>query len=129
MKYSESKVWYKKIAKEIVSDILIVFPDSYLYKKYSTLINKYPFESAEYVTNPCGKYSTKNVISKDVYGEPTYVEFEGCQFPIPSQIELYLKHYYGDYMKTPSQETIDRMMNMPHIFKGTLKQYQECIHQ
>lgn len=129
LKNTNSTLWYKRIAKSIISNILMIFSDEYLYEKYSELINKYPFEESEYVTNPCGKYSTKNVLRKEIYGEPVYVDFEGCKYPIPSQIDTYLKHYYGDYMKIPSQETIDRMINSPRFFIGTLKQYQECIHQ
>lgn len=129
LKYSESTVWYKYIVKYMISEALSVFPDSYLYRKYNDLITKYPFESAEFVTNPCGKYSTKNVLRKEIYGTPVFVEFEGKLFPIPAMIDPYLSHYYGDYMKCPSEDIINEMINSPHIFKGTLKQYQECIHQ
>ena len=129
LKYSESSSWYKRIAKELISDFLSVISDKYLYKKYACLINKYPFDLAKFVTNPCGKYSTKNVLPKEYYGVPMYVDFENGKYPIPSQIESYLKHYYGDYMKLPSEDYINKMVNMPRFFKGTLKQFQECIHQ
>lgn len=83
----------------------------YYVKKFDELCERYPYGTAAYISNPSGKYGAKNIFLKDVYGDGQIVNFLDYKIRIPSNVDFYLKQYYGDYMKTPPQEYIDQEMN------------------
>lgn len=57
-----------------------------------------------YVTNYCSKYGIKKqFMEKEVYGEPTEIEFEGYVFWGPKKYKFWLEKIYGDYMKLPNK--------------------------
>ena len=82
---------------------------------HNELCDKIPYDEANYVANPSGKYGTKNIFKKEIYGEGKIVNFEDFKIRIPSEYDFYLKQYYNDYMKTPSKEYIDEHMNKRYI--------------
>ena len=102
---------YKMIFKLQFKLLYNRIKDSKMYdKKFDGLCNRYPYEKANYVMNPSGKYGEKNIFKKEVYGEGKIAKFEDIEVRIPSDVEPYLTQYYGDYMKTPSKEEIDKLM-------------------
>ena len=46
----------------------------------------------------------RGVMSKDVFGKPTPVIFEGHEVLGPEKVEQYLTHLFGDYMQLPPEE-------------------------
>ena len=79
-------------------------------KKFDDLCSRYPYDEANYVMNPSGKYGEKNIFSKDVYGIGQLVVFETIKVIIPDKVDFYLRQYYNNYMETPSKEEIDILM-------------------
>lgn len=75
-----------------------------------------PFDKAEYVMNPCGKYGVRNLFKKEIYGVPQIVKFEHLLLPIPNKFEPYLIQYYKDYMKFPPQSIIEKGLNYKSIY-------------
>lgn len=92
-----------RIRNKVVSLILAPISFENIHKAFDKLAIKYDYESALYVTNPCGKYGLKNVLPKSVYGNGVLYEFENTSFRIPERYHEYLTHYYGDYM-TPLKD-------------------------
>lgn len=90
---------------------LVLQHDSSFVDKMEELCGRYPYETARYVMNPCGKYGAKNIFGKEVYGEGQMVPYLDFEVRVPSKLDFYLKQYYGDYMKTPPKEEIEREMN------------------
>lgn len=84
---------------------------NYYINKFDEICRSNPYEYASYVANPSGKYGVKNIFQKDVYGEGCIVEFMDFKIRIPSQYDFYLKQYYGDYMKYPPEEDIQKIYN------------------
>ena len=82
------------------------FSRKQLRKQYYNILNHYPYETSEYVMNSCGHYGEKNILKKEIYGNPAWFEYDGMSVPIPQQWDLYLKHYYKDYMSFPPEEEI-----------------------
>ena len=123
LRYSYSNAWWKKVLKDIYSFYFSLHSDKSLYRQFDEILYKYDFKEAELVTNPCGKYSLKNVIPKEWYGTPVYHQLGEKEYPIPEQIEKYLTHYYKDFMKVPPKEEQDRLMNEPKYFLGTKEQF------
>lgn len=73
-------------------------------RAFERMCTRHPFEDARYVMNPCGFYGVKNILPKAVFGTPVRVRYLEAMLPVPERYEEYLRHYYKDYMKYPSQE-------------------------
>lgn len=85
--------------------------DTSFLDKMDELCARYPYEQAEYVMNPFGRYREKNIFKKSVYGEGKIVQYSDFSVRIPSETDFYLHQYYKDYMKYPPQNVIDKAMN------------------
>lgn len=53
----------------------------------------------------------KQCMNIELYGKPKLVEFAGHKFYAPERIEEYLTKLYGDYMKLPSKEKQQEMID------------------
>ncbi len=59
-------------------------------------------ESSEYMCNFASSYHpSRQIVKKEVYGEPRYVPFEDGLFPVPQDAEGLLSTVYGDFMRLP----------------------------
>lgn len=128
LRLSKSDKLWKRVIKNCVSLPFCVFPDKLLYKWFDQkVLYKYEFEASQYVTNPCGKYGIKNIIPKKWYGEGGKGKINENYFPIPSDIERYLTHYYGDYLKCPDKFYQEKMISLKKEFTGTREEFKKCI--
>lgn len=58
--------------------------------------------SSAYMCNFASSYHpSRQIVPKEVYGEPRYVPFEDGLFPVPNDAETLLSTIYGNYMKMP----------------------------
>lgn len=58
--------------------------------------------NSEYLCNFASSYHpSRQIVSKEIYGEPKFVPFEDGLFPVPSDAHALLSAVYGDYMKLP----------------------------
>lgn len=71
-----------------------------LQKLHSTVI-KYPFNSSDKVGNVLGRYRSKEIVDKLIFGKPTLIPFEDCDMFSPERKESYLSCIYGDFMTLP----------------------------
>ena len=101
----------KNLGRIIVKPLARCIPLSLINRMFFKHCEMVPYEKAEYVMNPCGKYGAKNLFKKEVYGTPRLISFESIDLPIPSDYDPYLKQYYNDYMKYPNQKVIDEGLN------------------
>lgn len=86
----------------VLKPLLWFVPRSFIIKSFENLCHKYPYEHAEYVTNPSGGYGLKNIQRKSVYGKGATLNYSGLRVNVPEHYAEYLKHYYGDYMQLPA---------------------------
>lgn len=75
--------------------------------KFDKSLKKYPFEKGPYMVNAMGLYKFKTVFLREVYGEPTYLSFEGHMLRVPEQYDYFLRRLYGDYMQVPPEDKRD----------------------
>ena len=47
---------------------------------------------------------SKFCVPREVWGDPVLMSFEGRYYYVPQQVEKYLTHLFGDYMRFPSKE-------------------------
>ncbi len=88
-----------------------LFSEKYLRGKFERLLKMYDYESAQYITIPIEVYGTKKIFNKQVFGLGTQQEFGEITIVIPMDYTQYLEQIYGDYMKYPEKNHIDKMLN------------------
>lgn len=115
----ETRNILKRLAVFVLKQFACLIPFSCWQSVFDKHINKYPYENAKYVMNPCGMKGIKNIIEKSIYGTPVYVKYSGLELPIANKYDEYLKHYYGDYMKYPDESIVQKGLNVK-------KQYNSC---
>ena len=65
---------------------------------------KYDFDNSAYCGVVFARYYLKDIISRDVYNESIYIDFENDRFIAPGGYDQYLSSIYGDYMTPPPIE-------------------------
>src|SRR5690554_851573 len=85
---------------QIIRMFLKLIPSGIIGKIVDNIYGIQNKKATAYVTNFSSQYGwRKQTFPIDVYGEGTYLEFEGHQFMAPAKWEVILKSLYGDYMK------------------------------
>lgn len=69
------------------------------------LMQKYRGQKTDYLCSMASHYKyEKQCMSRDIYGRPVLLGFEGRQYYAPAQYKKYLSTLYGDYMRLPPIE-------------------------
>ena len=84
------------------------FSRTYIHRKLEKLYSKYNYEQSSSVSVPAvmvmrDEYKEK-VFPKDIFDEYIVLDFEGVGFPCIKDFDLFLKIFYGDYMRLPPVE-------------------------
>jgi len=86
----------------IASSLTIMVPKQYINRFIESSMRKGNNKRFKYVTNYCSKYGIiKQFMSKEVYGDPVELEFEGMKFWAPRKYIYWLERIYGDFMAVP----------------------------
>lgn len=93
------------IVKKSVALILSVIPLRFLQKLRCRVMTAYSTLEASCVCSTTSKYGyDKQIIAKEIYGNPVRQPFEGIEFNMPERTEDYLKQLYGpNYMQLPPE--------------------------
>ncbi|MDR0321284.1 MAG: LicD family protein [Treponema sp.] len=94
-----------KIKKVIIRLIFFIFPKQLLFilsNKFFTLFNKFNTRYISSFSGLCGY--KKETHRYDTIFPLTKLEFEGKQYCVPGNWDIYLTHYYGNYMELPPIE-------------------------
>ncbi|SCH60169.1 LicD family protein [Bacteroides zhangwenhongii] len=70
-------------------------------KKLNDIQQEYNYEKSDLVADH-DNLPYRGILPKEVYGEPTPIEFEGKKLMGVANTEAYLKYCYGNYMEIPS---------------------------
>lgn len=98
-KYSQKKKDFT--LKSYLLRLLAVILSNNIHKAIERIITFYDYSEDEFAGNLLGVYKIKEIVSKDVFGEPVELEFEGHYFYAPQKYNLWLKNVYGNYMILP----------------------------
>lgn len=110
-KQSGSNAFLKFFPKLLLRCLSRVYTLAHMNAKLDVIMQEYNGSSSKYLCSMCSHYSyDKQCMNKDVYGVPELVKFEDRQYFAPAQRAEYLKKIYGDYMRMPTQEEIDRQI-------------------
>lgn len=105
-----------KILRKIFQLILKIFGKERIIKYCTKQCVKYKCNECEQVVSVFDGDGIKvNLTSNRILGKPTYVQFEDTKLPIPENYDEYLRNIYGDYMKLPPKEVMERTSHTPYI--------------
>ena len=112
------KKGFKKVACKLFSVYAKMYGAARAIKKLEKLAAKYPYVGAECV-GPVkwASYGVKMRMPSDCYENYISIEFEGHEFSVIKDWDLYLKKTYGDYMQFPPE---DKRVSH-HRFKAYIK--------
>ena len=109
----------KTKGNQIIRLFLPIIPSKVIGKIIDNIYGMQNKKPTRYVTNFSSQYGwRKQTFPIDVYGEGTYLEFEGHKFMAPAKWEVILKNLYGDYMKLPPEEKRNSGHDVVHIDLG-----------
>ena len=72
--------------------------------KIDKLMRSYLIKNSNDIGCLMGAYRTREMVSKRIYGEGAYYQFEDIKMRGPEFYDDFLKEIYGDYMKLPPVE-------------------------
>ncbi len=108
LKHYRQNIVHPSLLKNIIGKAVELFCSPFskkqLTKQYHKIMNKYPYDTAEYIMNACGHYGAKNIFKKEVFGTPVWKPYSGFEVPLPQQWDFYLRRYYKEYMELPPEE-------------------------
>lgn len=74
-------------------------------QKLDREFKKNPVSESDYIGNYMGAYHEREFFPATYFAEGCKVTFEGEQFTAPKELDKYLTHQYGDYMKLPPESS------------------------
>lgn len=80
---------------------------------------KYPVTNSKIIGNYMGAYGSREFFPATYFEDGSRVTFEGEQFTAPKELDKYLKHQYGDYMKLPPESSQIPKHHILEIVKET----------
>lgn len=82
--------------------IHFIFGNVLAYRVIHFIIGLKAYDNSCYARS-LGYSSSKEVLAKEIYGDPVKLKFRNVEFCAPSKYDEYLRNFYGDYM-TPLPE-------------------------
>jgi len=128
VKVREGRKWYKNLAVRIFQALPeFVINEKQLLKRITGLCKERAFDNSKYVGNLVSTYRAKEIMPRELYGEPKLYLFEGNQVFGVEDYDGYLSHLYGDWRTLPPVEKRKSAHTMEQIDLHTsfLKQMNE----
>lgn len=79
----------------------MLYPIDKKLAKCDAIASQYQDIKTEYVRDFHTSYVNRGLFKWDVFGNGVEKEFEGKKYVVPTQYDVYLQQYYGDYMTPP----------------------------
>ncbi|MCH5310759.1 MAG: LicD family protein [Prevotella sp.] len=75
-----------------------------LLRKMDAISHRYDYEIANNVAVHTGSYGLKEIFPKEWLGRGCIHKFEDIEVVMPEKYDIYLRHFFGDYMQLPPKE-------------------------
>lgn len=104
------RAWYLQLA---IKFLAVTHLGSHLNTKKLMLriekhLKKYDYDSCSYMISFFGAYMKREIVDKKMLGDGAKYQFETLQLNGPVLYDEFLRHFYGDYMKPPSNADKDK---------------------
>ncbi|SEN48649.1 lipopolysaccharide cholinephosphotransferase [Mesobacillus persicus] len=95
---------FKQLAISVMGSLTMPISKNYILKEIIKLETKYNDGDAENVINLEGSYNYREYLPKKLAVNTENILFEGYQFSIPGEPEVYLTNLYNNFMELPPIE-------------------------
>lgn len=104
------RVWYLQAAIKFISftHIGANMDTKKLMRKLEKILMKFSYDESEYMISFFGAYMKREIVDKTMLGNGKKYKFENLMLSGPTKGDEFLKHFYGDYMKPPSDGNKDK---------------------
>lgn len=107
-----TRVTYIRKGRSILKNVSVLlsrmtryfFSDKKLLYFTNSVCKKYDFDTCEWCGNLVGAWRQRELMPRNLFGEPRKYLFENKQFYGPEHAEEYLKYLYGNWRKLPPVE-------------------------
>lgn len=100
--YRKDRKWWKNIAVFIGGLLPINAKKQTV--RVDELCRRRKYSDYDYVMHTTSTYRAREIMKKEIYGEPTPYQFEGFTVYGPEKAEEYLTKIYGDWRKLPPED-------------------------
>lgn len=100
-----------------------IFGWRWAYKKVDMLCRERSYDDCKYIGNMYGNWRAREIMEKNIFGEPKLYDFEGLKVYGPEDCDRYLSSLYGDYMKLPPKDK--QVTHHDFLFLSLNKSYKE----
>ncbi len=112
----KGRKWYKNLVVRVFQALpKYIINEKKLLHRITELCKKRSFESSKYVGNLVSTYRSKEIMPREVYGEPTLYTFEGHKVYGVEDFDGYLTNLYGDWRKLPPENKRKSTHSMEQI--------------
>lgn len=105
----------ERFLKILMRFSLFWLPLSFINKKQSEIMLRYDSIPSSMCYEWCSMAShysfNKLTMPKGYFGIPRLMQFENREYFVPENVNQYLEHLFGDYMKLPSKEKQQEMLD------------------
>lgn len=113
-------VYYTKHPKKqkrikLYRKLLLPISTEAIVKRYDKLCGKYPYENTDIAGFNLYPTGPKYIWNKSILEDTILADYADYKVRIPREYDSILRHVYGDYMKFPDQESINRVMNADYL--------------
>lgn len=116
----KGRKWYKNLAVQVFQAIPgFVINEKRLLKTITELCRKRSFDGSKYVGNLVSTYRLKEIMPRELYGEPKLYMFEGSQVYGVEDYNGYLTYLYGDWRTLPPVENRKSAHTMEQVDLNT----------
>ncbi|MBQ7232387.1 MAG: LicD family protein [Bacillales bacterium] len=118
----KGRKWYKNLAVILVRMIPnFILNNKKILKKLIESGKKYSFDDCEWCGNLFGAWGFREVMPKEIMGEPKLYQFENIMIFGAADADKYLSNLYGDWTKLPPEEK--RVTHHDYILCDLSKSY------
>lgn len=94
-----------RIFKIVFGWVFKLIPPFWLCQKLEEVSQTCNYHASKFIAGIAWGYGARERIDREAFERPVMVEFEGCEFPAPSNFDEYLRNLYGaNYMELPPVE-------------------------
>lgn len=118
----KDRAWYKNAAIRLMKCVpSFVINEKKLVVKLDKIAGYLCSYDSKYVANLMGSYGRKEIVPRELFGDPKVMAFEDIEINVPQYHEEYLAHIYGDWKKLPPENK--RKTTHEHIELNLEKSY------
>lgn len=94
----------RKLRLAVTKLILLPFGMAFLYRRIKKLATRCEYDRSSIIFSSYSRFAEKEHFPRAIFDEYKMMPFEGIEFRVPNDCDIYLRALYGDYMKLPPAE-------------------------